>query len=163
MHRLSGRVTAALAVVLLVVAGAAALRLQVVGGGGDGSTNGSRTVGSVEDLAGRWVAVNTAGAPAPVVPRTLSFTVDGDRLTVQPGCNSGGGRVVVEDSRLVVPDGRAVTEMACLDADRMAQEAWVLEMLSSRPRLELSGPYLFLHWGDGERWWLGMEQQPADA
>ncbi|QKE83034.1 META domain-containing protein [Arthrobacter sp. NEB 688] len=161
MQHLSGRVFAALAVVLLVVAGAAALRLQVADG--DGSANGSRAVGSVEDLAGRWVAVNTVGAPAPVVPGTLSFSVDGDRLAVQPGCNSGGGRVAVDGSRLVVPDGLAVTEMACLDADRMAQEQWALEMLAARPRLERSGPYLFLHWGPDDRWWIGLEQQPAST
>jgi hypothetical protein len=34
-------------------------------------------------------------------------------------------------------------------------------MLESRPRLELSGPYLYLHWGQGEKWWLGLELEPA--
>jgi hypothetical protein len=42
----------------------------------------------------------------------------------------------------------------------MEQERWVTEMLSSHPRLELSGPYLALHWGEGEQWWLGLEREP---
>ena len=50
------------------------------------------------------------------------------------------------------------TRMACEPA-LMEQERWVTEMLSSHPRLELSGPYLALHWGEGEQWWLGLEQR----
>ena len=34
-------------------------------------------------------------------------------------------------------------------------------LLESRPRLERSGPYLYLHWGEGEQWWLGLEREPA--
>ena len=47
--------------------------------------------------------------------------------------------------------------MACEPA-LMEQERWVTEMLETRPRLELSGPYLYLHWGEGEQWWLGLER-----
>ena len=49
------------------------------------------------------------------------------------------------------------TRMACEPA-LMEQERWVTEMLASHPRLELSGPYLYLHWGEGEQWWLGLER-----
>ena len=42
----------------------------------------------------------------------------------------------------------------------MEQERWVTEMLASNPRLEVSGPYLSLHWGEGEQWWLGLEREP---
>ena len=58
-------------------------------------------------------------------------------------------------------DPLATTRMACEPA-LMAQERWVIEMLDSRPRLELSGPYLALHWGEDERWWLGLEQEGVD-
>ena len=43
----------------------------------------------------------------------------------------------------------------------MQQEAWVVSMLGARPRLERSGPYLYLHWGEGERYWLGLEQRSS--
>ncbi len=50
--------------------------------------------------------------------------------------------------------------MAC-DEPRNAQERWVLEMLQAGPRLERSGPYLYLHWGTAEASWVGLELQPA--
>jgi hypothetical protein len=48
----------------------------------------------------------------------------------------------------------------------MEQEAWLFAMVAAHPRLELSGPYLYLHWdtgdgGNGERWWLGLEKETA--
>ena len=52
------------------------------------------------------------------------------------------------------------TRMAC-EPPLMEQERWVSQMLEGRPRLELSGPYLYLHWGEGEQWWLGLEHEPA--
>jgi heat shock protein HslJ len=48
--------------------------------------------------------------------------------------------------------------MACEPA-LMEQERWVTEMLGSRPRLELSGPFLALHWGEGEQWWIGLDRE----
>jgi hypothetical protein len=45
----------------------------------------------------------------------------------------------------------------------MAQEQWLPRMVSGRPRLEVSGPMLALHWAAGDdtrdgTWWLGLEQ-----
>ncbi|MBR7744264.1 META domain-containing protein [Phycicoccus sp. BSK3Z-2] len=122
----------------------------------EASANGSVPVTSVEDLQGRWVSVNDAGAPAAlVVP--VELEVDGDALRARTGCNTGRGEVRVEDSRLVVDGpGLAVTEMGC-DGDRTYQEGWVLEMLHDEPLLGLSGPMLSVTW-DGGRSWLGLER-----
>ena len=160
MGRLSGRVLAVLFVVVLVAAGAAALRLRA---GGADSANRSAPVTSVDELAGRWAAVNATRAPAALAaPVVLTF--DGGRVSVQTGCNTGGGTVSVEDSRLVLGGrGLALTEMACLEEGRAGQEAWVVSMLEARPRLERSGPYLYLHWGEGERYWLGLERSDGAA
>lgn len=117
-------------------------------------------VRSLEQIAGRWTAVNDTTTPAPFAA-PIVITVDGDRLHVSTGCNSGSGVVAVDDSRLVLGDnGLAVTEMGCLDPAVTAQEEWVLQMLTATPRLEIAGPYLALHWGRlGERYWLGLERE----
>jgi heat shock protein HslJ len=47
--------------------------------------------------------------------------------------------------------------MGC-EPDLMRQEAWVAEMLQSRPRMELSGPTLSLLWDDH---WLGLSSEPV--
>lgn len=147
-----------LALVLVAVLAAAAVVL--LRQRDDDNANGSVPVRSLDDLAGRWSVVNTQGAPGPLVA-PVELEVDGDRLSVRTGCNSGGGSASVEDSRLVLDGGGlAVTEMAC-DEPRNAQERWVLEMLQAGPRLERSGPYLYLHWGTAEAHWVGLELQPA--
>ncbi len=123
----------------------------------DGNANGSVPVRSLADLGGRWAAVNTVGAPRELVT-DLGLEVDGDRLLVRTGCNTGSGTIAVEDSRLVLDGaGLAVTEMGC-DEPRTTQQGWVLEMLGSTPRLERSGPYLYVHWGADETYWIGLEQ-----
>ncbi|MGG5260763.1 META domain-containing protein [Phycicoccus avicenniae] len=146
---------AAAVVIVLALAGGAVLvqrRLEATG-----SANGSAPVRDVDELAGRWTPVNVVRSPDPF--DGLELEVDGDRLLVRTGCNSGGGEVAVEDSRLVLRgDGLALTEMACVDPSRSAAEQRAVEMLTSRPRMERSGPYLFLHWGEGERYWLGLER-----
>ena len=142
-------------VVALVALGVAAASVLAPAGGD--SANGSVPVDDLGQLAGTWVVVNDGSAPAPVVG-PVRLEVQGDRLLAETGCNALRGRVSVEDSVLVT--GPLVsTRMACEPA-LMEQERWLGEMLSSRPRLELSGPYLALHWGEGEQWWLGLELTP---
>jgi heat shock protein HslJ len=142
-------------VVALVALGALAATLA----GGDDTANGSVPVESLDQLTGSWLAVNDASAPAVVIGTVrLEFSADG-RVTAQTGCNGVRGQVSVQDSTLVAGPLMS-TRMACEPA-LMEQERWVTEMLSSHPRLELSGPYLALHWGEGEQWWLGLEREPA--
>jgi heat shock protein HslJ len=141
-------------VVALVALGAVAATLA----GGDDTANGSVPVEGLDQLTGSWLAVNDASAPAIVIGTVrLEFSEDG-RVTAQTGCNGVRGQVSVQDSTLVAGPLTS-TRMACEPA-LMEQERWVTEMLSSHPRLELSGPYLALHWGEGEQWWLGLEREP---
>lgn len=150
-----------LALALVAVLGTT-VAVLVVRARGDDTANGSVPVGSLDDLTGTWAVVNTRGAPAALVAPVELAVADG-RLSVRTGCNSGGGAASVEDSRLVLEGaGLAVTEMAC-DAPRDAQERWVLEMLAARPRLDRSGPYLYVHWGSGDAHWLGLELSAASS
>jgi heat shock protein HslJ len=159
--RLVGAVVALGALVALGVVAA-----SVVDGGGRGTANGSVPVDGLDDLTGSWLAVNDTTTPAPV-QGTVRLVFEGGQVVAQTGCNTASGVVAVEDSVLVA-DALATTRMACEPA-LMEQERWVLEMLTSRPRLELSGPFLALHWGDGEgegegeRWWLGLEQEAPES
>ena len=125
---------------------------------GDDSANGSVPVDDLGTLAGpAWVVVNDGSAPAPVQGTVrLEFSADG-RVAAETGCNGVRGPASVVDSVLVTGPLMS-TRMACEPA-LMEQERWVTEMLGSRPRLELSGPYLALHWGEDEHWWLGLERE----
>ena len=78
------------------------------------------------------------------------------RVCAETGCSTVRGPVSVEDRLLVSTGPLMSTRMACEPA-LMEQERWITEMLGARPRLELSGPYLYLHRGEGEQWWLGLE------
>lgn len=151
---------AAVAATVTVLVLAVLVATRWAGSAGDDSRGGDQTpVRSLDQLAGRWTAVNDTTTPAPFAA-PIVLTVDGDRIQVSTGCNTGSGAVAVEDSRLVIADtGLAVTEMGCLDPAVTAQEGWVLDMLAARPRLETAGPYLALHWGPGERFWLGLERE----
>ncbi|NHA68588.1 META domain-containing protein [Phycicoccus flavus] len=154
------RRTRLLPVLALAVAVLAAGTLLALDRRTDRTANGSVPVGSVQDLAGSWTAVNDAGAPAGLVA-DVRLVVAGDRLTLATGCTTGRATVAVEDSRLVLDgSGLAVAGTGCDDA-RAGQEDWVLDMLGARPRLERSGPSLALLWGEGEGSWLGFARDGA--
>lgn len=143
---------------VVALVGLGALAATLAGGGGDDTANGSVPVDGVARLTGSWLVVNDASAPATTIGTVrLEFSAEG-RLVAQTGCNGVFGTASVEDSVLVAGPLRS-TRMACEPA-LMEQERWVTEMLAGRPRLELSGPYLYVHWGEGEQWWLGMEREP---
>jgi heat shock protein HslJ len=160
MKRPSALVLALTLVLAVVLAAAAAVLVRQRGD--DDNANGSVPVRSLADLTGVWGVVNTQGAPAPLAA-PIELDVGENRISVRTGCNSGGGSASVEDSRLVLDaNGLAVTEMAC-DEPRNAQERWVLEMLAANPRLERSGPYLYVHWGADDAHWLGLELTAASS
>ena len=145
-------------VVALVALGAVAATLSG-GGGGNDSANGSVPVEDVGELTGSWLAMNDISAPALVLGTVrLEFLPDGG-VAAQTGCNGVRGPASVEGSVLVAGPLTS-TRMAC-EPPLMEQERWVTQMLEGRPRLELSGPYLYLHWGEGEQWWLGVEREPV--
>jgi heat shock protein HslJ len=119
------------------------------------TANGSVEVTSLSQIAGEHTAVaQTAGIlPAPILQDApVVLEIVGDRRSFRTGCNNGGGLVTVRDSRLEVRD-LMLTAMAC-PPDRAAQEKWVVEMLTSKPRLERSGWMLYLHWGPDEKYWI---------
>jgi heat shock protein HslJ len=149
---------------LLVVGGVVALVAfgvlvaALAGGAGEDTANGSVPVSGVADLSGSWLATPAGTTPAPVqAPVRLVFE-DG-RVSAETGCNGVQGPVSVRDSVLVA--GPLISTLMGCPPALMEQERWVTEMLDARPRLELSGPYLYLHWGQGEQWWLGLEQEPG--
>ena len=158
MTRLRTVVVVSSAVALVAAGALAATFASSIGD--DASANGSVAVGGMGDLAGSWVLVNHTSAPASVVGM-VTMRFEADRLSVETGCNTARGTVAVENSVLVA-DALMTTRMACEPA-LMEQERWLVEMLTSRPRLERSGPALAMHWGEGERWWVGFEQEGPGA
>jgi heat shock protein HslJ len=143
--------------VALVAVGAAALA-GVNRSEPSDNANGSVAVRQLATIVGEYVSVNDTGAPLPVLDATpVRLVVEKERISAHAGCNSIQGRAGVEDGRLVVHD-LAATEIGC-PPDVAAQEEWVIAMLTARPRLERSGPYLSLLW-DGH--WLGLSSDPAD-
>lgn len=140
-----------------------------LGNGGDETANGNVPVEDRASLDGSWRAVNSVGSPQEVVS-VVRLRFDGGRLVVETGCNTGNGSVEVVDSRLVA--GPLVSTKTGCEPALTEQEAWLFAMVAARPRLERSGPYLYLLWDDaraaesdappsGERWWLGLEQESA--
>lgn len=143
------------AVVVVTVASLAVVGLVAGTGGGGGNANGSVPVGTLDDVSGRWAPVNDLAAPAPVTG-AMSLTFADGYVFVETGCNTGRGGAQVLDSRLVVRD-LATTRKAC-PPPLGEQEAWVIDMLTNSPRMELSGPTLSLLWGEGEEFSLSLEQ-----
>ncbi len=140
-----------MAIVAAVIAvGALTLLLTSRPGGGPEGT----PVGSLEEVLGTFQAVDTAGAPAPLVaPVGLEVAPGG--VFVDTGCNTGRGPAHVTDGRLVV-DAFVTTRRAC-PPPTDAQERWVLEMLSSGPRMLRSDSSLWFLWGEGETYRLDFE------
>jgi heat shock protein HslJ len=70
----------------------------------------------------------------------LSFTED--NVSGSAGCNSIGSTATVTDGRLVVRGGVGGTEMGC--GKLQYHDAWISDLLTSRPQLELAGDRLTL-------------------
>ena len=132
--------------------------VRLIAASADDNANGSVVVRDLASIAGEYVSVNDTGAPAPVLEAApVRLVVGRDRVSAHAGCNSIQGRAGVEGGRLVVHD-LVTTEIGC-PAEVAAQEQWVIAMLQGRPRLERSGPYLSLLWGNH---WLGFSSDPPD-
>ncbi|HET6968015.1 MAG TPA: META domain-containing protein [Ornithinibacter sp.] len=119
----------------------------------------SVAVQGLDDLTGTWVTIAGPQAPAEVLG-TVGLTFADRRVFVATGCNSARGEVAVADGRLVA-DHLASSRMMCEPA-LMAQEDWIVTMLTSRPRLERAGSELTLLWGPDEQWRLVLRLQPAE-
>ena len=100
--------------------------------GSDGAT-GSGDTGAV-DLSGTYVADTVDSASHQLVRgTTVRLTFADGNVSVQAGCNTMSGTATVEDDLLVV-DNLGGTEMGC-PKPRMAQDAWLVEVLTSSPRI----------------------------
>ena len=84
-----------------------------------------------EAIPGRpWKLVSIDGR-APVAEARLEFGDDG-RLTVQPGCNSGGGPYSFDSNHIRIGE-LPITAMLCTDEAANAQEAAILAVLRGKP------------------------------
>jgi heat shock protein HslJ len=92
------------------------------------------------------VAVTDGGAARPLVAGTrIRLTFSGTNLGASAGCNSIGGSYRIEGGRLVF-EGGGMTEMGC-DAERHAQDDWLVALLASNPTVRLAGSDLTLESG----------------
>ena len=124
-----------------ITAGLALLLLMAIGAGCSAAASPQLT-----DRAFLSVAVTDGGAVRPLVAGTrIRLDFHGSELGASAGCNMIGGTWSVRDGKLVF-DGAGMTEMGC-DADRDAQDAWLVELLGSRPTIRLSGNELTLESG----------------
>jgi heat shock protein HslJ len=100
-------------------------------------------------LAGRTflsTAVTEGGAAKALVAGTRIRLAFGDgSLSASAGCNTMGGDVHLDGGRLVI-GSLSMTEMGC-DADRMAQDQWLIEVLGAKPTLSLIGDQLTIDGG----------------
>ncbi len=97
---------------------------------------------SIEGRAFLATGATSEGAPHGLIGQvSVDFTQPG-RIRVGTGCNSGSGPGRIADGRLVIED-LAVTAMGC-PADLVAQEAFVLALVGSRPTVSLTGDDLVL-------------------
>jgi heat shock protein HslJ len=89
-------------------------------------------------------AVTENGAPRQLVDGTrIRIRFDRGRLNADAGCNQLSGEYTV-DGRALVVGQLAMTEMACLPAERADQDRWLAELLGSRPTIDVSGDTLVL-------------------
>jgi heat shock protein HslJ len=89
------------------------------------------------------VAVTDGGAPRPLVAGTrIRLDFRASDLGASAGCNSIGGTYKIDGGSLVFESG-AMTDMGC-DAERAAQDQWLIKLLGSRPTVRLAGDELTL-------------------
>lgn len=96
-------------------------------------------------LEGSWrgIELTPGGVVAGHEPRLV---LQGDRLGMRPGCNTGGGGLRIQGDRLIV-DGLMSTKMGCAEP-LMAQERSVGALLEAGPQWVLDGDRLTLTAGE---------------
>lgn len=91
-------------------------------------------------LAGRSFTADgsAVGAQHPpiVAGSTIAISFEEGSIAANAGCNHMGGPARFEGDTLVLPEGLAMTEMACAE-DLMEQERWVADLLASRPSVTI--------------------------
>jgi heat shock protein HslJ len=117
-------------------------------GGDEGGDEGGEAPGGGTPLAGRtFVVTDLEGAPFRLGPGVvIRLEFDEDAVGAYAGCNHMSGRFDQADDLLVV-DALGSTEMAC-DPPLMARDAWVSDLLTSRPTYAVDDSELTLVRGD---------------
>lgn len=114
---------------------------------GTGRGAGSEPAPALDGRTFVATGVTESGADRPLAPGTelrLEFT--GPSVVVSTGCNSLSGPYTF-DGRTLVVEGLAGTEMGC-DQDLVDQDAWISEVMTSRPEVTLDGDTLVLTAGE---------------
>ena len=129
---------------LLATGIAVLLALTACSNGGDqAGSNGS------DDLTGRTfvsthVTFPGGSDPSRLVNGTaLSLTFTDNGISAAAGCNTMAGPASVQDDVLVIDGGLSMTEMGC-DPERMAQDQWYADLLTSKPEVSVDGQQLTL-------------------
>jgi heat shock protein HslJ len=104
------------------------------GGAGSSASNQPPPGTSPQSVSGRTFISSAVVGHRLVAGTHLQITFTRDqRISVNAGCNTLGAGYRVDAARLVV-EQLASTEMGC-DADRMAQDQWIGELLQAKPEM----------------------------
>ena len=127
----------------LVTFGIASMLALVACGNADDAASPS----SSSDLTGRtFVSLNVTvdGDTRPLVTGTqLSLSFNNDGISGNAGCNTMSGPATQQGDVLVINGALAMTEMGCAP-DRMQQDQWFADLLTSEPTIVVNGDQLTL-------------------
>ncbi len=115
---------------------------------GCGDTGGGTREPADPSPAGRTYVVTELDDPRHRLRpgATIRLDLSEDQVGAYAGCNHMSGLLDLADGVLVV-DALGMTEMAC-DPPLMAHDAWVADLLTSRPAYAVDGSTLTLVSGD---------------
>jgi heat shock protein HslJ len=129
-HRLS---------ILVIAAG---LALGACGDDSEDSSSTTPEAPSADDLDGHTFVSTGITGQTLVEGTQVTLDFDGGNMATVAGCNTHTGGFAVEDGALVV-DQLASTRMMC-DEESMAQDEWLVTMLSASPAVTLADGTLIL-------------------
>ena len=121
--------------------------VSIFGVVGCGWADNAASPGGSSDPTGRTFVssmVTVDGVPMPLAKGTqltLVFTDDG--ISASAGCNTMGGQGSAQGGALVMDGELSMTEMGC-DRQRMEQDQWFADLLTSTPALALDGDQMTL-------------------
>lgn len=106
------------------------------------SPSGATSPARREELVGVTFLLTSSTGFQPVAGTTVRLSFQERELALSAGCNHLGGPYDIRDQRLIV-DGLAATEIGC-EADLHAQDEWLAEFITGRPRITRDGDQLTL-------------------
>jgi heat shock protein HslJ len=101
---------------------------------------------SAVDLDGRTFVSTDVDGQELVEGTSISFSFEGERISVNAGCNTMNGGYTLAAGTLEAPQ-LAQTMMAC-DEALMAQDEWIAGLLAAGAEVTLAGDQLTLVGGD---------------